>query len=129
MARRGAGAHEPPDTALLDPELAEGAPDDRSDPVLERDPVAEPDDDPELDGDLELDDPELLDAADVVPDDPACVEPGNVKATAPPATTLATPMPAVMPRSRRPAWSRAAIARRTSVDRTFISFPCRALIG
>jgi hypothetical protein len=74
------------------------------------------------------DDPELLDAAGVVLDDPACVEPGSVNATAPPATTLATPMPAVTPRRRCLARSRAAIAVSAPECQTLISFPCRALI-
>jgi hypothetical protein len=125
--------HEPPDTALLDPELDAGGDDDCSDPEL----VLEV----ELDGDVDEDlaaEPEVelelaLPAADFVPvpaelpdvawlasDDRACVEPGSARAIAPPASTPATPTLAVVLRSRLLARSRAATARRTSL--------CRALI-
>jgi hypothetical protein len=118
-----------------DPELAAGADDDPSEPELdvEPEPVAdEPgpvEEDPESseeDPESSEEDPESFEPADsecfdaepvrAAEDVPAvllavlCVVPGRLKATTPAAARPTIPVPAVTPRSRRRARSRATMA-------------------
>lgn len=111
-----------------DPELAAGADDDPREPELdvEPEPVADEPAPGEDDPESSEEDPEPFESADsecfdvepvrAAEDVPAvllvvvCVVPGRLKATTPAAARPTIPVPAVTPRSRRRACSRATMA-------------------